>query len=252
MSKHPRYELYYWPSIPGRGEFIRLAFHEAGVPYVDVARLPKSQGGGIGAIQRFMKGEEPGFLPFAPPIVKVGELVIAQVAAILHHLGPTLGLAPGDEAQRARALQLQLTLADLVSEVHDTHHPISVALYYEEQKPEAKKRARPFVTERLPRFLRYFEDALARNGLSNGRFFVGADIGYVDLSMFQVLRGLAYAFPNAFAAARPSIPRLVELEARVAERPRIATYLASPDRLPFSQQGIFRHYPELDAPAGGE
>lgn len=249
MSKHPRYELYYWPGIQGRGEFIRLAFHEAGVPYVDVARLPKSQGGGIGAIERFMNGEEPGFLPFAPPILKVGDLVLAQVAAILHHIGPALGLVPGDETQRARALQLQLTIADFVSEVHDTHHPISVALYYEDQKAEAKKRARPFVKERLPRFLGFFEDALARNTLSNGRHFVGEGIGYVDLSMFQVLRGLAYAFPNAFAAVRPSIPRLVELEAHVAERPRIATYLASPDRLPFNQQGIFRHYPELDAPA---
>ena len=33
-----RYELYYWPSIQGRGEFIRLTLEEAGADYVDVAR----------------------------------------------------------------------------------------------------------------------------------------------------------------------------------------------------------------------
>lgn len=249
MSKHPPYELYYWPGIQGRGELIRLAFHEAGAPYVDVARLPKNKGGGIQPIQRFMRGEEPGYPPFAPPILKVGDLVLAQVAVILSYLGPRLGLVPEDDAFRARALQLQLTIADLVSEVHDTHHPISVALTYEDQQPEAKKRAHPFVTQRLPRFLGFFEDVLARSTESGGRHLVGAGLTYVDLSMFQVLRGLAYAFPNGLARVRPSIPRLLDLEAHVAARPRIAAYLASPDRLPFNQQGIFRHYPELDAPA---
>ena len=247
MTQHPRYELYYWPSIPGRGEFVRLAFQEAGVPYVDVARLPAKDGGGAGAIQRFMRGEGPGLRPFAPPFLKVGDLVLAQVASILHYLGPRLGLVHDDEASRAEALQLQLTIADLVSEVHDTHHPISSASYYEEQKPEAVRRAGHFVSQRLPRFLGYFEDVLHRNAKGKGKHLIGTGLSYVDLSMFQVMSGIEYAFPNGLARVKPSIPLLLDLAARVAERPRIAAYLASPERLPFGE-GIFRHYPELDAP----
>lgn len=243
MSHHPRYELYYWPEIPGRGEFIRLAFHAAGVPYVDVARLPEKEGGGAAAIMRFMRGQEDGLRPFAPPILRVGDVVLAQVAAILHYLGPRLGLCPEDEAARARALQLQLTIADLVSEVHDTHHPVYMGRAYEEQRAEAKKRGHYFVSQRLPRFLGYFEDVLARSG---GQHLVGSAISYVDLSMFLALEGLEYAFPNAFAAAAASIPSLLALRLRVASLPRIAAYLKSPDRLPFGE-GIFRRYPELDA-----
>lgn len=246
MNRHPRYELYYWPSIPGRGEFIRLAFHEAGVPYVDVARLSEKKGGGVKAMMRFMRGQEPGLLPYAPPFLKVGDLVIAQVADILHYLGPRLGLCPDDEAARVQALQLQLTIADLVSEVHDTHHPISSGLYYEDQKPAAKQRAGHFVSERLPRFLGYFESVLQRNTQSAGKHLLGEGLTYVDLSMFQVMSGLEYAFPGNLARVKPTVPLLVDLAARVAERPRIAAYLASPERLPFGE-GIFRHYPELDA-----
>ena len=40
------YELHYWPRIQGRGEFVRLALEQAGAEYVDVARGPKSSGGG--------------------------------------------------------------------------------------------------------------------------------------------------------------------------------------------------------------
>lgn len=246
MNHPPSYELYYWPSIPGRGEFVRLAFHEAGVPYVDVARLPEKQGGGVKALLRFTRGQEPGLVPFAPPFLKVGDLVLAQVANILHFLGPRLGLCPEDEPTRAQALQLQLTIADLVSEVHDTHHPISSASYYEDQKAEAKKRAAHFVAERMPRFLGYFEDALRRNEESGGKHLVGAGLTYVDLSMFQVLCGLEYAFPKGFARVKPNIPLLADLAERVAARPNIAAYLSSKDRLPF-KDGIFRHYPELDA-----
>jgi glutathione S-transferase len=251
MTHHPRYELYYWPSIPGRGEFIRLAFHEAGVPYVDVARLPEKEGGGAKAILRFMRGQDAGLLPFAPPVLKTGDLVLAQVANILHYLGPRLHLCPEDEATRAQALQLQLTIADLVSEVHDTHHPVYIGRVYEDQKPEAKKRAGYFVSERLARYLGYFEDALSRNEQSKGKHLVGKALSYVDLSMFQVMSGLEYAFPRGLARVRPNIPRILDLAARVAERPRIAAYLASPDRLPF-KDGIFRHYPELDTASSGE
>jgi glutathione S-transferase len=243
----PRYELYYWPSLQGRGEFIRLAFEEAGASYVDVARLPAKQGGGVPAIQRILRGEGGGLKPFAPPVLKVGDLVLAQVANILQFLGPRIGLAPEDEPGRIAAHQIQLTVADLVGEVHDTHHPIGADLYYEDQKPEAKRRAAAFVSKRMPKFLGYFEDALQKNG---GEYLVGGDLTYVDLSMFQVLSGFAYAFPKGLASVASGIPGLMALRDRVAARPRIAAYLASDRRLPFNEQGIFRHYPELDAELG--
>jgi glutathione S-transferase len=236
---HPRYELHYWPTIQGRGEYIRLAFEEAGAEYVDVARLPESEGGGEEALVAFLGAELPP--PFAPPVLRFGELVIAQTANILQFIAPRLGLVPKDEASRAVANQFQLTLADLIGEAHDVHHPIGSGLYYEEQKPEAKRRAENFLAERMPKFLGYFERALRKEG-----HFVGGGLSYVDLSMAQVLWGLAYAFPHAFARYRRKIPRLLALRDQVAERPRIAAYLASDRRLPFNEDDIFRHYPELD------
>jgi glutathione S-transferase len=187
--------------------------------------------------------------PFAPPFLKAGKLVIAQVALILHYLGPKLRLVPRSEADRLWAHQLQLTITDFVAEIHDTHHPIAGSLYYEDQRKEAKRRAQEFVKERIPRYLRWLEDLLARNAKSAGQWLVGRELTYVDLSAFQVIEGLRYAFPNAMARLERKIPRLVALRDRVARRPRIAAYLASKRRLPFNQQGIFRRYPELDAPA---
>lgn len=248
-----RYVLYYWPSLQGRGEPIRLLFEEAGVPYVDIARLPEDEGGGVAAIEPALAGETTGLLPFAPPFLEVDGLLIAQAANILQFLAPRFGLVPDDEPSRVAAHQIQLTLADLMSEAHDTHHPISVNLYYEDQKEEAKRRAASFTAERMPKVLGYFEDLLRRNRRSKGRHLVGTKLSYVDLSMFQVLSGLAYAFPNAFARLEPEIPLLVALRDRVAARPRIAAYLASERRLPFHEGGLFRHYPELDEkPAAGK
>jgi glutathione S-transferase len=238
-------ELYYWPGIQGRGEFVRLLLEEAGAKYVDVAR---ARNNGLAAMARFLEGEEPGALPFAPPFVKVGKTVVSQTANALAFLAPRLGLIPADAALRAEANQIQLTLADFVGEVHDTHHPIAGGLYYEDQKAAAKRRARDFVAQRLPKFLRWLEQVLARNRKSGGQWLVGADRTYVDLSVFQVVEGLRYAFPNAMAKLEPDIPRVVALHDRVAARPRIAAYLASKRRQPFNQMGIFRHYPELDAP----
>ncbi|MFO0760736.1 MAG: glutathione S-transferase family protein [Byssovorax sp.] len=237
-----RYELFYWPSIQGRGEFIRLALEEAGADYVDVARLSASEGGGVPAMMKVMK-DSAGLEPFAPPFLRAGDLVVAQVANILLFLGPRLGLVPGDEASRLRANQLQLTIADFVAEVHDTHHPIATGLYYEDQKAEARARARGFIAERMPKFLGYFERVLEKNG---GEHLVGAALSYVDLSMFQVLTGLEYAFPNATSAVRGNHPRLFALRDAVAARPKITAYLTSPRRLPFNESGIFRRYPELD------
>lgn len=241
-----RYELFYWPSIQGRGEFVRLALEDSGADYVDVARLPEEQGGGVAPLMKFLRGEAGGVTPFAPPFLRTGELVVAQTPNILAFLGPRLGLVPNEEAARLATLQHQLTIADFLMEIHDTHHPVAVGLYYEDQKAEARRRSENFVAERLPKYLRYFEGLLRNNPASEGRHVVGKAFSYVDLSLFQVLSGLAHAFPNALGALAPELPLLFALRSDVAARPRIAAYLASERRLPFNQHGLFRHYPELD------
>jgi glutathione S-transferase len=234
-----RYELYYWPGIQGRGEFVRLALEDAGADYVEVARQPR----GMAAMSRYLESRSVKQPPFAPPFLKAGKLVIAQTANILFFLGPRLKLAPKQDAGRLWAHQLQLTIADWVAEVHDCHHPIAGSLYYEEQKREAKRRAANFTAERLPKFLNYFEQVLARNG---SRVLVGSAVSYVDLSLFQTIEGLRYAFPRAMTKQERKLRRVIALRDRVAARPRLAAYLASKRRLPFNQEGIFRHYPELD------
>jgi glutathione S-transferase len=238
-----RYELYYWPSIQGRGEFVRLALEDAGADYVDVARL-RGRGRGVAAMLKLMK--KAALPPFAPPFLKAGDLLIAQTANILHFLGPRLGLAPAEEAGRLWAHQLQLTIADCVAETHNVHHPVAAGLYYEDQKTEAQRAAQHFTRERIPKFLDYFETVLAHNPWGP-KHLVGASISYADLSLFQLLAGLRYAFPRAMQRVGRGRRRLAALERRVAARPRLAAYLASPRRLPFSEEGIFRHYPALDA-----
>ena len=236
-----RYELFYWSSIQGRGEFVRLALEEAGAPYVDVARTD----GGEQRMLALLADPALACPPFAPPFLKAGKRLIGQTANILLFLGERHGLAPTSEAGRLWTHQLQLTLADLVVEVHDTHHPIGGGLYYEDQRAEAKRRAADFVKNRLPRFLRYFERVLTGNA-SGPAHLVGARLTYVDLSLFQVVAGLYYAFPKAMARTAKRCPNVLALHERVASRPRIVAYLASERRIPFNQQGIFRHYAELD------
>jgi glutathione S-transferase len=236
-----RYELYYWDGIQGRGEFVRLALEEAGADYVDVAR----EAGGEGAMLRLLGGEEVERPPFAPPFLRAGELLICQTANILLYLGARHGLAPDDEAGRLWTHQLQLTIADLVDEVHDTHHPIASSLYYEDQRREARARAADFLKSRAPKYLGHFERVLERNQAGH-RHLVGAALTYPDLSLFQIVAGLRYAFPRAMARLEPKHPRVVALHGRVAARPRIAAYLASDRRIAFNEHGIFRHYPELD------
>jgi len=241
-----RYELFYWPSIPGRGEFVRLALEQAGAEYIDVAREPATAGMGVAALTRWLEDATIVRPPYAPPFLKAGKQVIGQTANILLFLGGRHDLAPADEAGRLWTHQLQLTIADLVTHAHDTHHPIAGSLYYEEQKPAAKRRAAAFRKDRLPKFLGYFERVMRRNPHGSGHM-VGNALTYVDLSMFQVMAGLRYAFPRALAQLQPEYPLLDALSRRVAALPRIAAYLASTRRLPFNQHGIFRHYPELDA-----
>jgi glutathione S-transferase len=243
-----RYELLYWPGIQGRGEFIRLAFEEAGVPYDDVGRLPGPRGG-VAAIERLLAEPGPWLTPLGPPALRHGEILVAQTAAILQYLAPRIGLVPEDEASRLRAHQIQLTIADLVAETHQTHHPVAVSLYYDDQRREAARCADAFVRERILLFLRYFDRALDSNPAGGGRWLVGAGCSYVDLSLFQAIAGLRYAFPNAMRRHERHYPRLAALHDAVAARPRIAAYLASERRIPFNEWGIFRHYPELDLPA---
>ena len=227
-----RYELYYWPSIPGRGEFVRLALEDAGADYVDVARRPR----GMAAMTHLMESESVKHPPFAPPFLRAGELVIGQTANILLFLGSRIGLAPKSEAGRLWVHQLQLTIADWLVEVHDVHHPIASGLYYEQQKREAKRRAGEFRKQRLPKFMGYFDTVLEREETFH----------YAHLSLFQMMQGLRYAFPHTMKKLEPDFPRLRALHDRVAARPRLKKYLASKRRLPFNRQGIFRHYPELD------
>ena len=243
MQPASEYALYYWPSLPGRGEFVRLVLEQAGIGYDDVARRLVASGGGAKAIVELLRAAGPGLRPLAPPVLVHGDLRIAQVANICAYLGARHGLAPTDERGRIEALQLQLTVADLVAEVHDTHHPVATHLVYEDQQPEALHRTRGFVDQRMPKFLRYFEAVLADN---QGRHLVGDRWSYVDLSINQVVRGLEYAFPRAFAHWTPSLPGLLGLRDRVDALPNIAAYRRSDRCLPFCNDGIFRAYSELD------
>jgi glutathione S-transferase len=235
----PPYDLFYWPSIQGRGEFPRLLLEEAQAPYVDVARQP----GGMPRMLKLLKEARRGPRPFAPPFLGSGNVLIVQAANILLYLAPRHGLIGREERARIAAHQLQLTVTDLVAEVHDVHHPIAGSLYYEDQKPEAKRKAASFVKERIPKFLEYFEAVLTDNG---GKRMVGRSFSYVDLSMFQVVAGLDYAFPRAMKRLARKTKGLRALHDAVASRKRIAAYLTSPRRLPFNEDGIFRAYPELD------
>jgi glutathione S-transferase len=232
-----RYQLYYWPGIQGRGEYVRLALEEAGAEYADVAR----SGHGMSAMMKMMEGNSG--TPFAPPFLKAGKLLIGQAANILLYLGSRHGLAPKAEAGRLWVHQLQLTITDFVAEVHDTHHPIGVSLYYEDQKAPAKKRTEEFWNERVPKYLGYFERLLEHGG---GSYITGRRLTYVDLSLFQLVEGLRYAFPKRMKAFERNIPGLVELHDRVAARPNIKAYIASDRRIAFNEDGIFRHYKELD------
>lgn len=236
------YEFFYWDGIPGRGEFVRLALEYAQADYVDVAR----QAGGTEQLLSMLKGSHAETMPFAPPFLRDGEVIVSHVANILFYLGGRLDLAPSDEAGRHTLNGLQLTITDFVAEVHDCHHPIGTSLYYEEQKDEAKRRSEVFIVDRLPKFLGYFEKVLAHNPLSQ-EHTVGACLTYVDLSLFHLVEGLRYAFPQAMEGDAARYQRLIALHERVAALPSIAAYLKSDRRLPFNQSGIFRHYPELDA-----
>jgi len=234
-----RYQLFYWPKLQGRGEFVRLALEDAGADYEDVARQP----GGMDRMMAIMRGGDEKRPPYAPPFLKAGRITIAQVANILFYIGPDLKLASSDEAARLWLNQLQLTVSDFVKEIHDTHHPLGSSLYYEDVKPEAKRYTQNFLKERAPKYLGYLETVLTRSG---GPWLLGRKFSYADLSIFQLIEGLRYAFPSAMRGIERKLSTVVGVHDRVAERKRIAAYLASERRIPFNDSGIFRRYPELD------
>ena len=235
------YQLYYWPGIPGRGEFVRLALEYAGAPYEDVARDP---GGGMDALMAGLTDVHIRRPPFAPPYLRDGDQLIGQTAAILLHLGPKLELTPADEAGRLWVHQIQLTLMDLVKEAHDTHHPVGSGLYYADQTAEAQRNAAEFRTQRIGKYMGWLEAVLARNAA--GEWLVGESVTYIDLSAFHVVAGLVYAFPKATRRTLAGLPKLTALADRVQALPRLKAYLGSERRIPFNEQGIFRRYPELD------
>ena len=229
------YDLYYWPGFPGRGEFVRLALEAGQIPYRDMALAEGADVSADLAVPRIAP-------PFAPPYLVAGELVIAQVANILLWLGEEHGLAPADTAGRLWANQCQLTIADMVAEVHDVHHPIAVGAFYEDQKPEAARKAEDFRANRIPKYLTWFERILAHRGDWVG----GERWSYADLSLFHLVEGLRFAFPKRMAGVARDTPKVMALHEAVARLPTLRSYLASERRQPFGQ-GIFRHYPELDA-----
>jgi glutathione S-transferase len=239
------YELHYWPTIQGRGEFVRLALEATGAPYVDVARGDEGSGRGMAAMLRGLEDESRVHPPFAPPFLKDGRVVVGQTAAILLYLAPTLKLVAASEPARIWTHQIQLTIADIVAEAHDSHHPIAGSLYYEDQKPEALRRAKDFCRARMPKYLQWFETILARNP-AGSHHLVGARLSYADLSLFQLIEGLRYAFPKSAAKVLARTPAIVALHDRVAALPKVAAYLHSDRRIAFNEQGIFRRYPELD------
>ena len=239
------YELHYWPTVQGRGEFVRLALEAAGAPYIDVARGSARSGQGTPAMLRTLQDETVTHPPFAPPFLRDGKVVVGQTAAILHYLAPALKLVARGEQARTWTQQIQLTIADMVTEAHDTHHPVGGGLYYEDQQPEALRRAKEFCRARIPKYLNWFEAILVRNPAGT-RHLVGGRLSYADLSLFQLVEGLRYAFPRAAAKALADTPEVVRLHERVAALPKVAAYLSSARRLPFNEQGIFRRYAELD------
>ena len=232
------YKLWYWPSIQGRGEFVRLALEGAEIEYEDCAR-----GVGEDGLMADLN-DRTGRTPFAPPYLELDGLVIAQVANILMYLGERHGLAPSTMADRLWLNQLQLTIADLVAEVHNVHHPVAMMDYYDDQKPEAARAAKQFREERLPKFLGHFEDAAQAN---TGDWLIDHKWSYADTSLFQLGEGLRYMFPQRMTTLEPEYPNLIRIHDQVADLPGIKAYLRSDRRLAFNTDGIFRAYPELDA-----
>lgn len=249
MSQDDTYELIYWPSIPGRGEFIRLIFEEAGAPYSDVAKNPDEAMKAVmdyGSAKNL--GDDTNPAVFAVPVLNHGDLTIHQTPTILQYLAPKFGLAPKEGHGVWHLNQIVLTILDgLSNEIHDTHHPLGTNLYYEDQKPEAKRRAKSFREERLPKYLRYVQRLLDSKTSGDGPWLYGGGLTYADLVLFQALDGTKFAFPKSIEKLEKSgdYDGVFKLYQAVKERPNIKQYLESDRRAAYSD-GIYRYYPELE------
>ena len=212
---------------------MRLALEEAGADYVDVARRGR-QTRRAPAMMKLLESNPAGAAALCAAVPEAGKDISRRRRSFCSISAPRLSLAPRDEAGRLWAHQLQLTVTDLVVHIHDTHHPVSGWLYYEEQRPAAKRRTADFWRYRAPKFLGYFERVLQRNG---GKYMVGRRLTYVDLSLFQIVEGLRYAFPKRMKRFEKKVPLLIALHDRVAKRPRIAAYLVLETAHPVQPMG---------------
>jgi len=230
------YQLWYWPNIPGRGEFVRLALEAAEIDYEDMAREK-----GAEALVEDLQSRS-GIKPLAPPYLVDGDLCIGQTANILAILADRHDFGAGELETDLQLIQLQLDVTDIVAEVHNVHHPVSGNLYYHDQMDAAYEAAQNFRDTRIPHFLDHFEGALEENG---GPYMLGDSWTHIDTSLFQLMEGLDYMFPSRMRSL--DYPRLELCRQAVMEIDGIEQYLASDRRLPFNEDGIFRHYPELDS-----
>ncbi|KAL2264905.1 hypothetical protein VTJ83DRAFT_7415 [Remersonia thermophila] len=248
---HQTYHLIYWPGIPGRGEFIRLALEEAGAKYTDTAFTETGMDEVLSFVHGKAKDDGINPPPLAPPILKHGDLVLSQTSNILQYLGPRLGLipdGPGDPNATYRINGLTLTALDgMCNEPHDCHHPIATGLFYEDQKTESKRRSEDYVTNRLPKFMSYFERVLESESSRGSRWLYGGRLTYADLVLFQCVDGLKFMFPKAMGKLERQGKHegVFALHKAVSDRPRIKAYIESSRRQPYSN-GIYRYYEELD------
>ena len=193
-----------------------------------------------------LHGEGTSHIPFAPPFLRDGGVIVSHAAAIL--LYP--GRADRTRANRRRTGAYGRTryraITDIVAEVYNSHHPIDADKWFHEQKDAAIARAAVFRRDRMPKYsFGWFERLLAANPAGVDHL-VGGFVTYADLSLFQLVEGLRFAFPLASERTLARLPRVTALHKAMAERPRLKAYLASERRVPFKETGIFRRYPELD------
>lgn len=245
------YELLYWPTVPGRGEHVRLAFEAANVPYNDISNDEDDIKLLLSHTSDKNYGDSINPPPFAPPLLRHGDLLISQTSNILLYLASKLDLVPSQEEDPNGIYfinALALTALDgLSNEAHDTHHPIDISLYYEDQKEEAKRRATNYTRTRLPKFLGYFERVLSGEAIQGGKWLYGGRLTYADLVLFQTVDGVTHAFPKAVGKLKKGgeYNKVFALVDQVRGLENIKSYLESGRRKPYGQ-GIYRYYEELD------
>ncbi|KAK4058824.1 hypothetical protein OIO90_000270 [Microbotryomycetes sp. JL221] len=251
----PDFEVVYHAGIPGRAEFVRLMFEATGVTYRDAP-----QEDGQDCIIPYVTGNfadhDKNPLPFAVPVLRHNDVVISQVPNIVLYLSsrlPPIDLdgestntaqtpAPLHDLSTFHWLEQLMTILDMNNEVHETHHPIDIRLYYEDQKAEAQKRAQAFREARIPKFLGNFENNIKKH--TSG--FLNEKVSPADLALFHMVEGILFAFPERINQVKSEFPHVFKLRDTIKSSRRIQAYINSGRRIPFNNYGIFRHYTELD------